>query len=142
MLARIEVAVAAFGLCVVLGGCKKQQPPAPSGAAPGAQPEEAKVTPEGLAEAKTIFASRCVPCHGANGHGDGPGAAALTPKPRDFHDAQWQSATKDAEIDQAIRFGGAAVGKSPAMPSNPDLLDKPAVVAGLRQTIRNFGQGK
>lgn len=46
----------------------------------------------GLAEAqqagdaadRQIYDKKCAPCHGAEGKGDGPGAAALDPKPRDF----------------------------------------------------------
>jgi hypothetical protein len=36
-----------------------------------------------------------------------------------------------------VKLGGAAVGKSAAMPSNPDLTD-PNVVAGLRTVVRSF----
>jgi hypothetical protein len=32
------------------------------------------------------------------------------------------------------------VGKSPAMPANPDLMSKPAVVEALRALVRGFGQ--
>ena len=31
-----------------------------------------------------MFASYCSPCHGKSGRGDGPAAAALTPKPADL----------------------------------------------------------
>ena len=30
------------------------------------------------------FRNNCVPCHGAQGHGDGPGGAALTPRPKNL----------------------------------------------------------
>lgn len=30
----------------------------------------------------------CVVCHGRDGHGDGPAAASLNPRPRDFRDLQ------------------------------------------------------
>ncbi|HLZ73027.1 MAG TPA: CopD family protein [Dehalococcoidia bacterium] len=33
---------------------------------------------------KAIYAQNCVVCHGSTGHGDGPGAAALNPKPLDL----------------------------------------------------------
>lgn len=94
----------------------------------------AAASPE--AEAAQIFNGRCAVCHGATGAGDGPGAAALTPRPRNFRDAAWQSAATDAQIELVIRQGGAAVGKSAAMPPSPDLNDKPAVVAALRARIR------
>jgi mono/diheme cytochrome c family protein len=100
---------------------------APAAAAPAATPE---------AEASQIFAGRCTPCHGAGGAGDGVAAAALTPRPRNFHDATWQASVTDAHIESIIRLGGAAVGKSAVMPANPDLVAKPAVVAALRAMIR------
>jgi mono/diheme cytochrome c family protein len=89
------------------------------------------------AKAKEIFANRCTPCHGPEGRGDGPASASLTPRPRDFHDKDWHASVDDKHIETIIKFGGAAVGKSPAMPGNPDLND-PVVVAELRTLIRNF----
>lgn len=90
-------------------------------------------------QAKEIFASRCTPCHGPTGKGDGAASAALTPKPRDFGDAEWQKSVTDDHIEKIISYGGAAVGKSPAMPPNPDLADKP-VVKALREHVRNLGK--
>ena len=46
----------------------------------------------------------------------------------------------DAEIEKAIVFGGAAVGKSAQMVPNPDLEAKPGVVAALREKVRSFGE--
>ncbi len=34
--------------------------------------------------AKSIYLSRCAPCHGESGKGDGPNATMLSPRPRDF----------------------------------------------------------
>lgn len=90
------------------------------------------------AKAKEIFAQRCTPCHGATGAGDGAASASLTPKPRNFHDKEWQKSVTDEHIQTIIKVGGVAVGKSPAMPGNPDLND-PAVIAGLKDLIRSFG---
>ncbi len=89
-------------------------------------------------EAKTVFTQRCVACHGASGMGDGAAAAALNPKPRAFGDAAWQASVTDAHIEKIIEQGGGAVGKSPLMPPNPDLVGKP-VVKALREHVRNFG---
>lgn len=89
-------------------------------------------------EAKTIFAQRCVVCHGTTGAGDGPTAAALNPKPRAFADPAFQAAAKDADLEKVIVEGGPSVGKSPLMPPNPDLKAKPGVVAGLREIVRAF----
>ena len=89
-------------------------------------------------EAKAIDAARCVGCHGEGGNGNGKAAAALNPRPRDFSQAAWQSQIQDAAIEKIILSGGVAVGKSPMMPPSPDLSDKPATVAALRQLIRSF----
>lgn len=88
-------------------------------------------------EAEEIFNSRCTPCHGPKGAGDGPASAGLTPPPRNFQDKAWQAQVTDEHIEKIITYGGAAVGKSPAMPPNPDLADKP-VVKGLRQHLRGL----
>lgn len=109
-------------------------PAAASAAAPLApSPEAAK------AEASQIFATRCTPCHGPSGHGDGPASAGLTPKPRNFGDAAWQQAVSDDHLQKIIQYGGAAVGRSPAMPANPDLTSKPDVVAALAAHVRSLG---
>lgn len=95
-------------------------------------------SPGAQAEAQEIYAASCVSCHGANGAGDGLGAAGLPVKPANFADPAWQSRIKDEEIERAIVGGGAAVGKSPLMPANPALAAKPQVVAALRAMIRGF----
>jgi cytochrome c5 len=124
---------------VALAACDKPSPapdelPAPTVSAPAGS-TAAPGSP--TAAAQEIFNTRCTPCHGASGAGDGPASASLTPKPRNFHDAAWHASVDDAYIEKIIKFGGAAVGKSPAMPGNPDLND-PAVLAELRTHIRSF----
>ncbi len=78
-------------------------------------------------------------CHGPSGAGDGPTAATLNPKPRDFHDKEWQKSTSDTQMHDAVVGGGVAVGKSPLMPPNPDLANKPAVVDQLVKIVRGYG---
>jgi hypothetical protein len=63
----------------------------------------------------------------------------LTPKPRNYKDAEWQKTVTDDQLKKAILYGGAAVGKSAAMPSQPDLESKPEVLDGLVKIIRSFG---
>lgn len=125
------------GAVIVFGaiGCSRPSVPPPQ-QQPQA-PAQAE-TPED--EARNIFRDRCAVCHGASGAGDGPAGAALNPRPRSFADAAWQTATTDEAIERIIREGGAAVGKSVAMPSNADLVGKPAVVTALRQRIRGMRQ--
>lgn len=111
------------------------QAPGPALALQGAAPAAFASPTE---EARSLFDTRCAACHGAQGRGDGAAAASLTPKPRNYHDPAWQTATTDEGIAKAILQGGASVGKSPIMPANPDLKDKPAVVTELVKIIRGF----
>ncbi len=89
-------------------------------------------------EARATFGSLCSTCHGTSGHGDGPGAQALEPKPRSFADAAWQASVTDDHIKKVIVFGGAAVGKSPMMPAQPQYKGKDAVLDALVQIVRSF----
>jgi mono/diheme cytochrome c family protein len=125
---RITVPAAALAgaALVMLGGC-------------GGGGGGAKISAADRKEAHEIFQTRCATCHGQFGRGDGPGAAALNPKPQNYADEAWQKKVTDAEIEKAIVFGGAAVGKSPQMVPNPDLEAKPGVVAALREKVRSFG---
>lgn len=45
-----------------------------------------KNSPQIMAAGKQVFDINCVPCHGADGLGNGPRSAGLNPPPRDFHD--------------------------------------------------------
>lgn len=121
-------------------GCSKPSPAASDEPAAAAGATAAAPTSPGdaSAKAKDIFATRCTPCHGATGAGDGVASASLDPHPRNFHDKEWQKSVTDQHIETIIKVGGAGVGKSPAMPGNPDLSD-PAVVSALRAMIRAFG---
>jgi len=137
--AAASCALACLGLalgCGPSGEEPKPPPPAPAAApsapAPAAPPDAAR-------SAEQVFATRCTTCHGPEGRGDGPGAAELVPSPRDFHDAAWQRSVTDAHLEKIVVEGGAAVGKSPMMPPNPDLASQPDVVSELVKRIRGFG---
>jgi len=127
-------------IVTILAACGKapeeQPPPA---AAPTTPAAATTASGDPAAIAKTIFSQRCVPCHGSTGQGDGPASASLNPKPRKYADREWQASVTDEYIEKIIKFGGAAVGKSAAMPNNPDLND-PAVVSALKDIVRGFGK--
>ncbi len=122
----------------------KEAPPAPETQAPTAAPSPSPTAAapaaasSAAAEAQTIFSQRCSVCHGNTGKGDGPGAAALNPKPRNYSDAAWQKSVTDDDLKKIIVQGGQAVGKSMMMPPNPDLTEKPEVVAELVKIVRGF----
>jgi cytochrome c551/c552 len=90
------------------------------------------------ADARDLFNTKCVTCHGDHGAGDGPGAAALNPKPRAFADATWQASVSDEQLKKIIVEGGAGVGKSVAMSANPELKDKPEELTALVKIVRDF----
>jgi mono/diheme cytochrome c family protein len=137
-----QISVCGLSLILALAaGCAKKSEGgehAAATAAPAQAEPAAPVVADPAAEARSLFKARCVVCHGESGKGDGPGAAALNPKPRDYSDAAWQASVTDEQIKKTILFGGAAIGKSPNMPGNPDLEAKPAVVDELVKRVRSF----
>jgi len=44
-------------------------------------PSKVAITEDARAKARDIFTERCATCHGIDGHGNGPAAANLRPKP-------------------------------------------------------------
>jgi len=128
---------AALASVLVLAACGRSNEQADKAAA--ATPA-VKISPEVRQEAQQTFLNRCSVCHGKEGRGDGPGSAGLTPSPRNYHDQAWQASVTDEQIEKTIVYGGAAVGKSPAMVANPDLANRPELVAALREVVRGFGK--
>jgi mono/diheme cytochrome c family protein len=142
MLARTGLVLAA-ALTLAAACERREEPAAPAAEAPPAAapaPPPAASPAAAQAEAKQIFDTRCVTCHGPQGAGDGPASAGLTPPPRNFQDPAWQASVTDAHIEQIVQYGGAAVGRSAAMPANPDLMAKPEVVAALRAHVRGLAK--
>lgn len=138
----IEASLVAILCACALQGCSKRSQPSPAPAEPqAAEPATDPAADEALmarAEARKLFASRCSVCHGEKGKGDGPGSAALDPKPRDYTNGAWQKSVTDDQLRAVITMGGAAIGKSPIMPSSPDLQAKPKVVDELVRIVRSF----
>lgn len=95
---------------------------------------------DAAAEADKIWNERCVTCHGTDGSGNGPGAAALAVKPRSFKDPAWQASVDNERIKKVMVEGGASVGLNEAMAPNPDLADKPAVQDALVKKVRKLAQ--
>jgi mono/diheme cytochrome c family protein len=128
----------AFALPWTLGGCNQHSAPTTSKSAQPIAAEQPEPPPDPAADARKLFNSKCVVCHGDHGAGDGPGAAVLNPKPRAFADALWQSNVSDDQIKKTIVEGGAAVGKSAAMSANPELASKPEELSALLKIVRSF----
>jgi mono/diheme cytochrome c family protein len=87
----------------------------------------------------------CWTCHGQDGKGDGPAAAALNPKPADLSTAEFkfdanESGTpgEDEDLALVIKQGPAAFGGSNAMPpfahlSDQQVADIVAFIRSLRE---------
>lgn len=116
-----------FGV-LVLGAC--------GGKGDGVAPPVVKIGNE----AQSKWDNLCVTCHGKSGHGDGPGAAGIQPKPRSFADKAWQGSVSDEHLARVIREGGKAVGKSELMPGNPDIASREDIVADLIKKVRSYGR--
>ena len=92
----------------------------------------------GQADGQKVFQTRCFVCHGRDGKGDGPSAAGLAEKPQDLTDANWQRSASDDRIRSVIQGGGPAIGKTGAMPPNPDLTQEQ--IQGLVAFVRSLGR--
>ena len=90
-----------------------------------------------MKHAKHTYDQNCAKCHGIDGKGDGPGAAILDPKPRDFADCKDMTKRSDAELFKAISQGGVAVGLSGEMqPWGDQLSDQQ--IHELIKFVRSF----
>ena len=67
---------------------------------------------------QALYSKLCWTCHGKNGKGDGPAAASLKPKPKDFSSADLQEQT-DGEL-----FWKLSNGKGMMMPYKHSLNEE------------------
>lgn len=83
---------------------------------------------------EAAYNQQCAPCHGKEGHGDGPAATAFNPKPTDFENAEFWAERSDQQIDSVITAGK---GSMPPMPTSltPDM--RAALIKYLRE---KFGE--
>ena len=116
-------------LALLPGGCGKASQPPPGQGSGGP-----------LSEAEVMFNTKCARCHGLHGAADGPTTDSLQPRPRNYTDPAWQASVTDDQIKEIIVRGGMNMGKSPAMPGNPTLKNRPELLDGLVKLIRGFGK--
>jgi mono/diheme cytochrome c family protein len=104
-LALVLATVAAFAVALVPSADAGSSGPAPANLQ--APPATAELVDLGRA----TFTKQCVPCHGANGNGEGPAAYLLYPKPRDFTSGKfllvstWDRVPTDFDLFGAITRG-------------------------------------
>ena len=89
------------------GGNKTEQGSATStpAATQSAAPAPAAGATAGVVDGAKIYAEKCSVCHGASGKGDGPGGAALNPKPRDHTNGAYMNTRTDDQLLEVIRNG-------------------------------------
>lgn len=74
----------------------------------GASAFELQATPvasQGPVNGRDIYRAKCTACHGPEGRGNGPAAAAMTPRPTNFADASTRRATTDSALADVIGHG-------------------------------------
>jgi high-affinity iron transporter len=69
--------------------------------------------PPDLEAGAQLFAQRCAACHGRSGHGDGPAAAALNPRPADFHADAIMAGLTPYKAFNVVRFGVRGTAMAP-----------------------------
>ena len=72
-----------------------------------------KGTPELVAKGQTLFQAQCSTCHGMEGKGNGPAAAALKPPPRDFTSGYWKLGGTPAQVFHTISNGSPGTAMPP-----------------------------
>jgi len=76
----------------------------------GSAAEAKVITPE---RAEKIYGQRCAVCHGTSGGADGPAAVALSPRPRQFSDADAMAGRSDEELAKSITLGVPGTAMAP-----------------------------
>ncbi|MFQ5577080.1 MAG: c-type cytochrome, partial [Anaerolineae bacterium] len=77
---------------------------------------------EAIAAGKIIFETNCVACHGPEGKGNGPAAAALNPKPANLANAEMMGEMSDGYAFWRVSEGGVGDPFNSAMPAWKELL--------------------
>lgn len=76
-------------------------------------------TPELVAHGREIFAVQCASCHGAEGAGNGPAAAALNPPPRNFTQTTgWKNGRKPVLAFKTLTEGLGGMPSFASMPAD------------------------
>jgi len=88
-----------------------------------------------------VYAERCSGCHGDDGRGDGPAAAALVPKPRNLRDASFWHDRSAASIATVVRKGKPGTMMAPFEGTLTD-AEIDAVVEYLRRFDPSSSNGR
>jgi len=89
---------------------------------------------------KNVYDAHCVECHGEMGRGDGPSAAYVTPRPRDFTSGKYKirstesgSVPTDDDLMQSVRQGlyGTSMPAWARILSDAEIADVVTYIKGL-----------
>jgi mono/diheme cytochrome c family protein len=70
-----------------------------------AAPAPARAPAPDATRGQVVYETRCAPCHGTDGGGNGPAAAGIDPRPRNFHDQDfWRGRTVE-QLRLVVRQG-------------------------------------
>ncbi len=75
--------------------------------------EDVPSEPPSLSRGRQVYQENCASCHGASGRGDGPVAAALSPRPADLADAAALLASSPLDFYRRITVGSAGTSMAP-----------------------------
>ncbi len=81
-----------------------------------AAPTASPVVTRDVELGRQLYATHCAACHGPEGRGDGPSAAAFATKPSNLTEGRLMNALPDEFLVNIIRHGGPAEGLAPTMP--------------------------
>lgn len=84
-----------------------------------------------------LYVTHCAACHGSEGHGDGPAAEQLFPKPRAFADSPFRFAATGGSTEQVIKAVETTIRKGmvrSAMPGYEGTLT-PSEIRGLADYV-------
>jgi mono/diheme cytochrome c family protein len=65
-------------------------------------------TPESVARGKALYETHCLPCHGAQGHGDGPVGQKYVPQPMNLA-TDYVQQQPDGQLWYTITYGGVVM---------------------------------
>lgn len=92
-----------------------------------------EATPKLIAEGKSVFTANCVPCHGADGRGDGPRAAGLNPPPRNYTSGVFKFGTSVLAMYHTVTNGSPGTSMPSFVALTPE--ERMAVVHYIRATF-------
>jgi len=76
-----------------------------SGGASAFELQAARSASQAPVSGRDIYRSKCAACHGPEGRGNGPAAAAMNPRPSSFADSARRQATTDVAVGEVIEHG-------------------------------------